>query len=70
MTTKPAPPDFVTLYHRAFTEFGALALWHMRSFETPTPEDALAVARALRIEGNLKARHLAEQIEQACRAAV
>jgi hypothetical protein len=71
MTSEPAkPPDFATLYHRAFAEYGAIALWYMRSFEAPTPEDALAVARALRIEGNLQARRLAEQIEQACRAAV
>jgi hypothetical protein len=42
----------------------------MRSLEAPTPEDALVVARALRTEGNLRARRLAEQIEQACRAAV
>jgi hypothetical protein len=28
------------------------------------------VARALRIEGNREARRLAEQIEQACRAAL
>lgn len=39
-------------------------------FEEPTPEDALVVARALRIEGNLDARRLAERIEQACRAAL
>ncbi|HEV3197225.1 MAG TPA: hypothetical protein VGZ73_04945 [Bryobacteraceae bacterium] len=71
MTTEPAkPPDFVSLYRRAFEEFGAMALWNMRSFEAPTPEDALVVARALRIEGNLQARRLAEQIEQACRATV
>ena len=38
--------------------------------EVPTPEDALVVARALRIEGNRDARVLAEQIEQACRAAL
>jgi hypothetical protein len=42
----------------------------MRSLEVPTPEDALAVARALRMEGNLPARRLAEEIEQVCRAAV
>ena len=49
MTTEPAKsPDFVTLYRRAFAEYGALALWNMRSFEAPTPEDALVVARALR----------------------
>jgi hypothetical protein len=71
MTTEPAqPPDFVTLYRRAFAQYGALALWNMRSFEDPTPEDALVVARALRIEGNLQARRLAEQIEQVCRAAI
>jgi len=38
--------------------------------DAPQPEDALVIARALRIEGNLDARRLAEQIEQACRAAV
>ena len=38
--------------------------------DAPTPEDALVVARALRIEGDREARRLAEQIEQACRAAV
>lgn len=71
MTSEPAkPPDFAILYHRAFVEYGPVALWNMRSFEAPTPEDALAVARALRIEGNLQARRLAEQIEQACRAAI
>jgi len=64
------PPDFVTLYRRAFAEYGALALWNMRSFDAPTPEDALVVARALRIEGKLGARRLAEQIEQVCRAAI
>jgi hypothetical protein len=67
---QPPVPEFVALYRRAFAEFGALALWNKRSFESPTPEDALVVARALRIEGNLKARSLAEQIEQACRAAL
>jgi hypothetical protein len=33
--------------------------------EQPTPEDALVVARALRIEGDRAARRLAEQIEKA-----
>ena len=37
--------------------------------EEPTPEDALAAARALRIEGERGARPLAEQIEEACRHA-
>ncbi len=39
-------------------------------FEEPTPEDALVVARALRIEGDCEARKRAEEIEQACRAAL
>ncbi len=64
------PPEYVTLYRRAFAEFGALALWNKRLREDPTPGDALVVARSLRVEGNLQARKLAEQIEQACRATV
>jgi hypothetical protein len=68
---KPTTPnDFATLYRRAFAEYGARALWNKRLLEDPTPEDALVIARALRIEGNREARILAEQIEQACRAAV
>ena len=64
------PADFVSLYRRAFAEYGTRALWNKLSLESPTPEDALVVARALRVEGNREARFLAEQIEQACRAAV
>jgi hypothetical protein len=59
-----------SLYRRAFTEYGTHALWNKRPVESPTAEDALVVARALRLEGDLGARQLAEQIEQACRAAV
>jgi len=69
MSTEAAP-DFVILYRRAFQEFGTRALWNLRLLEMPEPEDALVVARALRIEGDRDARRLAEQIEQACRAAV
>ncbi len=58
-----------SLYRRAFQEFGARALWNKRVLDSPTPEDALVIARALRVEGNREARALAEQIEQACRAA-
>jgi hypothetical protein len=61
----PRPEDFASLYRRAFAEYGAQALWNRRMFEEPTREDALAVARALRIEGDRDARRLAEQIEQA-----
>ena len=63
-------PEFMTLYRRAFADYGAQALWNIRAFETPTSEDALVVARALRVEGDMQARFLAEEIERACRAAV
>jgi hypothetical protein len=64
------PGNYASLYHRAFAEYRIHALWNKRELEDPTPEDALVVARALRIEGNRQARRLAEQIEQACRASV
>jgi len=66
----PALPNFVILYRRAFEEFGAAALWSSRPVSDPTAEDALAITHSLRVEGNLEARRLAEQIEQACRAAL
>ena len=63
-------PEFVTLYRRAFAEYSSRALWNLRTFEYPTPDDALVVARALRVEGDMAARSLAEEIERACLAAV
>lgn len=69
MTNENQADDLATLYRRAFEEYGTHALWNKRSIEAPTPDDALVVARALRIEGNRQARQLAEQIEEACRAA-
>lgn len=68
--TPTAHEDFATLYRRAFAEYGTQALWNKRLLEEPTPEDALVIARALRIEGDREARKLAEQIEKACRAAL
>jgi hypothetical protein len=62
--------DLVSLYRRAFAEYGTQALWNKRMLEDPSPEDALVVARALRIEGDRAARRIAEQIESACRAAL
>jgi len=61
-------PEFAILYHRAFAEYTAHALWNKRMLDEPTKEDALVIARALRIEGDREARRLAEQIEQACGA--
>lgn len=62
--------DFQSLYRRAFAEYGARCLWNSRALDRPTPEDALAVARALRVHGDRSARFLAEQLELACRAAL
>jgi hypothetical protein len=63
------PEGYAALYRRAFLKFGTRALWNKRQLDEPAPEDALVLARALRIEGDREARQLAEQIEQACRAA-
>lgn len=71
MTDTPPPSeDFASLYRRAFAEYGAQALWNKRMLEQPAQEDALVIARALRIEGDRRARKLAEEIEKACRAAL
>ena len=68
MTVSEPAPDFVTLYHRAFEQYGAVALWHSRPVPDPTPDDALAITRALRTHGGMEGRRLAEQIERLCRA--
>lgn len=71
MTMDPEQPDdFANLYRQAFAQYGTRALWNRRLLEKPTPEDALVVARALRVEGDRAARQLAERIEEACRAAL
>jgi hypothetical protein len=62
--------DWASLYFRAFALFGASALWSSRPVAHPTPDDALAITRSLRVEGDLQARRLAEEIELACRAAL
>ncbi len=67
---QPADAALRALYRRAFAEFGALALWSSRPVPEPTVADALAITESLRVEGNLAARALAEQIEKACHAAV
>ncbi len=70
MSKEPEKPeDFASLYRRAFKDFGASALWSSRPVPDPTPEDALAITRSLRLEGDLRARRLAERIEEACRHA-
>jgi hypothetical protein len=65
---KPTQADVVGLYRRAFAEFGSHALWNIKELDDPTVEQMLAITRQLRIEGDMSARRLAEQIEQAARA--
>jgi hypothetical protein len=68
--TEPEPSgDFVSLYRRAFAEYGPRALWNMRPIDDPTPADALAITKALRTHGGMEGRRLAENIERLCRAA-
>jgi hypothetical protein len=57
------------LYRQAFAEYGVIALWSMRPVEHPTAGDALAITNALRVEGDLRARKLAFEIESLCSAA-
>lgn len=64
----PEPETFVSLYRRAFADYGTQALWNMHAIEHPTPADALAITRALRTHGGMEGRRLAEQIESVCRA--
>lgn len=52
------------LYARAFAEYGTRALWSLRQLEQPTLEDALAITRSLRVEGDMGGRRLAEEIER------
>ena len=41
MRTEAIQPDYLTLYKRAFAEYGAHALWNLRPHEAPTYDDAL-----------------------------
>ena len=70
MTDKITGPDeLVSLYRRAFAEYGSRALWNMRPVVKPVAGDALAITQALRTHGSMDGRRLAERIEQLCRAA-
>ena len=61
--------DYRALFAQAFDRFGPIALWNMRRLDDPSPADAVAVAKALRIEGDRPARAHAEAIERASLAA-
>ena len=61
-----AAQHVVGLYRRAFAEFGGRALWNIREVKAvPTLDEVRAITRQLRTEGDMNARRLAEQIEQA-----
>jgi hypothetical protein len=65
----PSPrQEIERLYRQAFAEYGPIALWSSRPVPNPTPEDALAITRSLRM-GNMDSRRLAERIEALCRDA-
>ncbi len=70
MNAESSQSEIEALYHRAFADYRVRALWNQRELEHPTPEEALTITRSLRIEGDMNARRLAEQIERACRASV
>jgi hypothetical protein len=70
MSIEPTQSEFETLYRRAFADYRIRALWNVRELEHPTREDALAITHSLRVEGDLNARRLAEEIERASRAAI
>lgn len=67
---QPAPDGVAELYHQAFRDFGAQALWSRKPSEHPTIAQALVIAENLRREGNMEARSLVAKIEEACRAAL
>jgi hypothetical protein len=69
-TARLAPHGVLRLYERAFSEFSAIALWNIRRFEMPSLDQAAAIARPLRQQGDMRARHLADELEAAVRAAV
>jgi len=60
--------ELAAVYREAFASYGAQALWNLRETDEPTPEQAVLVAHQLRINGDLRARRLAERIEKAARA--
>ncbi len=60
--------DIRRLYHEAFRLYGSMALWNVREFDEPTPEQAVNITRKLRIEGNMNSRRHAEKLEALFRA--
>jgi hypothetical protein len=57
------------LYDEAFDRFGVVALWSCARNASPTADDARAVARTLRRQGDMAAWRLADRLNRACDAA-
>ena len=62
-------PIIVSLYRRAFAEFGTMALWSMQASAQPHVRRCPRNHSQSAGGGKSRARRLAEQIEQACHAA-
>jgi len=67
---RPANEVLRALYREAFAAYGIRALWNSRPVADPTVADVLAITESLRVEGDLGARRLAEEIENASLAAL
>jgi hypothetical protein len=66
----PAGETLRVLYQNAFRDYGIRALWSSRPVKDPTIADILAITESLRVEGGLPGRRLAQEIVEACRAAL
>jgi hypothetical protein len=69
MDEEETQKEIARLYRQAFADYGAIALWSSRPVPNPTAADALAITGSLRVEGDMGARRLAEEIERLCRPA-
>jgi hypothetical protein len=65
---RTAPGEIARLYHKAFRDYRAHALWSRRPSEMPTIAQAIVLAENLYREGGLQCRALAAEIERTCRA--
>ena len=62
-------PDWRRFYDEAFERFGVVALWNCAPNPGATPDEARAIARTLRRQGNMSAWRLADRLVKACDAA-
>lgn len=65
---REAGSSAAALYHKAFSEFGALCFWSTNEMPSPRLSDVLDAVSRLKREGNMSSRRLAVQLEEACLA--